>query len=197
MRGNDRPNSLSVLTATANVMTRDTHRVHDDRDTLSDAGIYAALWATAPFSRLPEDAPEGLRRVTVEIDDPKRIYGIYKARRRHNFQLLVERYDSTVASLEATPRIYFNTETLVDTSSKYDMAASRRPAQLQHVFLVANVLRMAPQSAGTTLPAPGRWRYTWPAKIILNWVSVITTAQDDCLQMHQNLPNRNQTRGAN
>ncbi|KAL2069470.1 hypothetical protein VTL71DRAFT_14149 [Oculimacula yallundae] len=73
-------------------MTRDTHRVHDGRETLSDADIYAALWATAPFPRLPEDAPEGLRQLAVEVDDPKRIYGIHRARRRHNFQVLVERY---------------------------------------------------------------------------------------------------------
>lgn len=80
-------------------MTRDTHRVHDDQEALSDADIYAALWATAPFPRLPADAPDGLRRLTVEVDDPKRIYGIHKARRRHNFQLLVERcvYYSSVA----------------------------------------------------------------------------------------------------
>ncbi|KAG4431131.1 hypothetical protein IFR05_013388 [Cadophora sp. M221] len=72
-------------------MTRDTHRAHDDREALSDADIYAALWATAPFPRLPADAPDGLRLLTVEVDDPKRIYGIHRARRRHNFQLLVER----------------------------------------------------------------------------------------------------------
>ncbi|PBP27769.1 HECT-domain-containing protein [Diplocarpon rosae] len=73
-------------------MTRDTRRVYDDRDTASDAEIYAALWATVPFSRLPEDAPNELKRLTINVDDPKRIYGIHRARRRHNFQLLVERY---------------------------------------------------------------------------------------------------------
>ncbi|CZS96793.1 related to ubiquitin-protein ligase [Rhynchosporium graminicola] len=73
-------------------MTRDTLRVRDDRGTLSDADIYAALWATAPFPRLPDGASESFRRLTVEVDDPKRIYGIHKARRRHNFQVLVERY---------------------------------------------------------------------------------------------------------
>ncbi|KAK0120187.1 hypothetical protein ONS95_011593 [Cadophora gregata] len=73
-------------------MTRDTHRVHDDRETVSDADIYAALWATAPFPRLPEDAPSELKKLMVDVDDPKRIYGIHRARRRHNFQLLVERY---------------------------------------------------------------------------------------------------------
>ncbi|KAH7410688.1 HECT-domain-containing protein-like protein [Cadophora sp. MPI-SDFR-AT-0126] len=73
-------------------MTRDTHRVHDDREIVSDADIYAALWATAPFPRLPEDAPSELKKLTAEVDDPRRIYGIHRARRRHNFQLLVERY---------------------------------------------------------------------------------------------------------
>ncbi|KAI6715158.1 HECT-domain-containing protein [Marssonina coronariae] len=73
-------------------MTRDTRRVSDDRGAASDAEIYAALWATAPWPRLPEDAPNELKRLTINIDDPKRIYGIHRARRRHNFQLLVERY---------------------------------------------------------------------------------------------------------
>ncbi|EKD13933.1 uncharacterized protein L3040_005455 [Drepanopeziza brunnea f. sp. 'multigermtubi'] len=79
-------------------MTRETRQVHDERDrgqdqdAASEAEIYAALWATAPFPRLPDDAPHEVKRLTIDVEEPKRIYGIHKARRRHNFQLLVERY---------------------------------------------------------------------------------------------------------
>ncbi|KAL3421712.1 Ubiquitin-protein ligase E3A [Phlyctema vagabunda] len=54
--------------------------------------IYAALWQAAPFPRLPQDAPPELRKLTIDIEDPKRVYAIHRAARRHNFQILVERY---------------------------------------------------------------------------------------------------------
>ena len=73
-------------------MTRDTYRVHDDRDTASDAEIYAALWTAAPFPRLPDDAPAEVKKLAIDIDDPKRVYAIHRAARRHQFQILVERY---------------------------------------------------------------------------------------------------------
>ncbi|PMD29071.1 hypothetical protein L207DRAFT_475712 [Hyaloscypha variabilis F] len=73
-------------------MTRDTYRVHDDRESASDAEMYAALWAAAPFPRLPDDAPAELKAFTIDVDDPKRVYAIHRASRRHHFQLLVERY---------------------------------------------------------------------------------------------------------
>jgi hypothetical protein len=72
-------------------MTRDTYRVHDDRDSASDAEMYAALWAAAPFPRLPDNASVELKKLTIDIDDPKRVYAIHRASRRHNFQILVER----------------------------------------------------------------------------------------------------------
>jgi hypothetical protein len=72
-------------------MTRDTYRVHDDRESASDAEMYAALWAAAPFPRLPDDAPAELKAFTIDVDDPKRVYAIHRASRRHHFQLLVER----------------------------------------------------------------------------------------------------------
>lgn len=75
------------------VMTRDSYRVHDDRGShQDDADIFAALSRTGSFARLPEDAPPELKDITVEIEDPKRVYTVYRAGRRHNFQLLVERY---------------------------------------------------------------------------------------------------------
>lgn len=64
-----------------------------------------------------------------------------------------------------------------DTSFKSVMAANRKHAQLQHASLAVNALRMVPQFVDTIPPAPGRWRYTWPAKTILNWVSVIIIAR--------------------
>ncbi|RDL36988.1 Hect, E3 ligase [Venustampulla echinocandica] len=93
-------------------MTRDIH-VHGPRDDhgqghghsqshshghgldLTDEDdVYAALWASAPLPRLPEDAPDRLKdfAVDVNVDDPRRIYTIYRAARRHLFQILVERY---------------------------------------------------------------------------------------------------------
>jgi hypothetical protein len=54
--------------------------------------MYAALWAAAPFPRLPEDAPNELKKLAIDIDDPKRVYAIYRASRRHHFQILVERF---------------------------------------------------------------------------------------------------------
>lgn len=72
-------------------MTRDTFRVVDDHD--GDAEVFSALWAAAPsFPQLPSDAPPELISLTYELRDPKRVYAIYRASRRHNFQLLVERY---------------------------------------------------------------------------------------------------------
>jgi hypothetical protein len=76
-------------------MTRDTYRVHDDRESVSDVEMYAALWAAAPFPRLPDDAPAELKKLTIDIDDPKRVYAIHRASRRHHFQILVERFAYT------------------------------------------------------------------------------------------------------
>lgn len=72
-------------------MTRDTHRVHDDRSPV-DADVYAALWSAAPFPQVPDDAPNELKKAAVDIDDPRRVYAIHRAARRHQFQILVERY---------------------------------------------------------------------------------------------------------
>ncbi|KAL2263614.1 hypothetical protein VTK26DRAFT_5976 [Humicola hyalothermophila] len=57
-----------------------------------DLDLLAGLWEEARFARLPCDAPSELRDLVEDIDNPKRVYAIYKASRRHNFQLLVQRY---------------------------------------------------------------------------------------------------------
>lgn len=71
-------------------MTRDIG-LRDGQDPATEDEVYAALWATAPYPRLPEDAPDELKNFIVDVEDPKRIYTIHLAARRHQFQLLVER----------------------------------------------------------------------------------------------------------
>ncbi|KAK4105250.1 hypothetical protein N658DRAFT_440189 [Parathielavia hyrcaniae] len=57
-----------------------------------DLDILAGLWEEAHFPRLPWDAPSELKELVEDIDNPKRVYAIHKASRRHNFQQLVQRY---------------------------------------------------------------------------------------------------------
>ncbi|KAG9233198.1 HECT-domain-containing protein-like protein [Amylocarpus encephaloides] len=81
-------------------MTRDIQGLglapRDGQDPINEDGIYAALWATASFPRLPDDAPEDLKDFLVDVDDPKHIYTIHRAARRYEFQILVERYISQI-----------------------------------------------------------------------------------------------------
>jgi hypothetical protein len=60
----------------------------------SEMDILASLWEEAPFARLPVDAPAELKDYVEDVDNPKRVYAIHRASRRHNFQLLVEKYGS-------------------------------------------------------------------------------------------------------
>jgi hypothetical protein len=71
------------------VMTRDTPANGFN----VDPQVLSALWeAQAPsFPHLPPDAPPELLKNTVDVRDPQRVYSIYRASRRYNFQLLVER----------------------------------------------------------------------------------------------------------
>lgn len=57
-----------------------------------EAEIVAALWEEVPFPRLPSDAPPELRALVIDIENPRRIYSIHRATRRHNLQLLVEAF---------------------------------------------------------------------------------------------------------
>ncbi|KAH8904337.1 hypothetical protein BR93DRAFT_930373 [Coniochaeta sp. PMI_546] len=54
--------------------------------------LLAGLWEEAPFARLPIDAPPELRELVEDIDNPKKVYSIHRASRRHNFQQLVQKY---------------------------------------------------------------------------------------------------------
>ncbi|KAH7151679.1 hypothetical protein B0J13DRAFT_438107 [Dactylonectria estremocensis] len=57
-----------------------------------DLDLLAGLWQEAPFARLPPDAPAELDAYVQDIENPGRVYAIHRASRRHDFQLLVERY---------------------------------------------------------------------------------------------------------
>ncbi|KFY22333.1 hypothetical protein V493_06658, partial [Pseudogymnoascus sp. VKM F-4281 (FW-2241)] len=59
-----------------------------------DPQVLSALWAAqaSTFPHLPPDAPPELLKNTVDVRDPQRVYTIYRASRRYNFQLLVERF---------------------------------------------------------------------------------------------------------
>ena len=76
-------------------MTRDSTRSvdggRDHRD--AEVDLLAGLWEEAPFARLPWDAPAELKELVEVIENPKRVYAVHRASRRHNFQLLVEKYD--------------------------------------------------------------------------------------------------------
>lgn len=54
--------------------------------------LEAGLWQEAPFPRLPDDAPPELQDHLQDVENPRRVWAIYRASRRHDFQLLVERY---------------------------------------------------------------------------------------------------------
>ncbi|KAF6819352.1 hect domain protein [Colletotrichum sojae] len=75
-------------------MTRDMRRPSQGAqpDNTVDADVIAALWEHAPFARLPPDAPSELKDITQNIENPRRVYAIHRASRRHNFQILVEIY---------------------------------------------------------------------------------------------------------
>ncbi|KAK3682620.1 hypothetical protein B0T22DRAFT_290194 [Podospora appendiculata] len=59
---------------------------------ISEIDVLAGLWEQAPFARLPPDAPNELRDFLEYIDNPKRVYSVHKASRRHNFQQLVQKF---------------------------------------------------------------------------------------------------------
>ncbi|OLN85336.1 Ubiquitin-protein ligase E3A [Colletotrichum chlorophyti] len=75
-------------------MTRDIRRPErgPQPDNNFDADLLAGLWEDAPFARLPPDAPPELNDMVQNIENPKRVYAIHRASRRHNFQILVEIY---------------------------------------------------------------------------------------------------------
>lgn len=85
-------------------MTRDTvrpldaghakshHAQHSHHHHDVDTDLLAGLWETAPFARLPCDAPPELKDLVEDIENPKKVYAIHRASRRHGFQQLVEKF---------------------------------------------------------------------------------------------------------
>lgn len=61
----------------------------DDEDRYD---LFAGLWQESPFVRLPPDAPPQLGPFVRDIENPRRVYAIHRASRRHDFQLLVQLY---------------------------------------------------------------------------------------------------------
>ncbi|OAQ97004.1 hypothetical protein LLEC1_05987 [Akanthomyces lecanii] len=65
-------------------------------DGLSDGDdrydLFAGLWQESAFVRLPSDAPPQLSPFVRDIENPRRVYAIHRASRRHDFQLLVQLY---------------------------------------------------------------------------------------------------------
>ncbi|KAI0419414.1 hypothetical protein F5X98DRAFT_77424 [Xylaria grammica] len=75
-------------------MTIESNRpVHDGRGcNILEDDILAALWENAPFPKLPLDAPPEIRELVVDVENPKRVYTIHRASRRHNLQILIDRF---------------------------------------------------------------------------------------------------------
>lgn len=71
-------------------MTRASLRVPSDYYD----GLPTALWRPANLPRLPSDAPAELKKHTVEVNDAKKVYVLYRAQRRHGFQELVQRFEN-------------------------------------------------------------------------------------------------------
>lgn len=146
-------------------MTRDIQTLDTDdlnSNNTNDAAMYAALWAAAPFPRLPEDAPAEIKALTVEINDPRRVYTIHRAARRHEFQLLVERLGN-VPSIPCLILMPFP-----GSSSRSDMAVSLKPVTRGHAFPIESTRRAALQCDDTTLQAQGHWLCIWRHRTILS-----------------------------
>ncbi|KAF3068371.1 Ubiquitin-protein ligase E3A [Daldinia childiae] len=75
-------------------MTREVNRPADDGPghNVFEVDIIAALWEQVPFPRLPADAPSEIKELVINVENPKRVYAIYRASRRHDLQLLVEKF---------------------------------------------------------------------------------------------------------
>ncbi|KHN95939.1 HECT domain-containing protein [Metarhizium album ARSEF 1941] len=86
------------------------HGVGADRDTsdnshiANNSDLEAGLWQEAPFSRLPDDAPPELREFLQDVENPRRVWAIHRASRRHDFQLLVETYIAQLRTGCASPQ---------------------------------------------------------------------------------------------
>ncbi|KAM0259343.1 hypothetical protein ACHAQJ_003375 [Trichoderma viride] len=70
----------------------EAHRLRSPSDATGELDLLAGLWQVAPFARLPSDAPAELRDYVQDVENPRRVYAIHRASRRHDFQHLVDKY---------------------------------------------------------------------------------------------------------
>jgi len=68
---------------------RPDHSLGEPRDDIHVGRLIASLWEHAPFPRVPADAPAELDEFVSELENPKRVYAIHRAVRRHDCQDLV------------------------------------------------------------------------------------------------------------
>ncbi|KAL8363397.1 hypothetical protein RB601_009256 [Gaeumannomyces tritici] len=73
-------------------MTRDIHLRASEPQDADDPDLLAGLWETAAFPRLPRDAPSVLQDLVEDVENPRRVFTIHRASRRHNFQVLVQKF---------------------------------------------------------------------------------------------------------
>src|SRR5690606_13544207 len=76
---------------TSHDMTREPARPCLSGHPDADLDLLALLWEEAPFPRLPRDAPPELKELVQNIENPRHVYTVHRAARRHNFQALVEK----------------------------------------------------------------------------------------------------------
>jgi hypothetical protein len=145
-------------------MTREQARTACSGHHDVELGLLALLWEEAPFPRLPRDAPPELKDFVQTVDNPRRVYTIHKASRRHNFQTLVEKCvprhnPKTLLRLcpltPVTSRSSLLTCSWLGLSSNYDMDAATLPVRRRRVSPFENGRPAEPPSVDTAQPAPG------------------------------------------
>lgn len=67
-------------------------RLRGPSEANGELDLLAGLWQVAPFARLPADAPAELSDYVQDVENPRRVYAIHRASRRHDFQHLVDKF---------------------------------------------------------------------------------------------------------
>lgn len=133
-------------------MTRASSRVLDPSDYYD--GLPATLWKSANLPRLPSDAPAELKKHTIDVNDPKKVYVLYRAQRRHGFQDLVQRYYFSLPLMWPSGISILGhgtNKTSLDSKTSWYMAVKLRSAIHQPALLVpGELLARLPYDASTT-----------------------------------------------
>ncbi|GFP55905.1 ubiquitin-protein ligase E3A [Trichoderma asperellum] len=115
----------------------EAHRLRSPSDAIGELDLLAGLWQVAPFARLPPDAPAELRDYVQDVENPRRVYAIHRASRRHDFQTLVDNQDCPEASLcpflgsssrEAPPAV---NSLIFSTRPSPSQHGGRKPSEVQ------------------------------------------------------------------